>query len=96
MVFTKNFIILIISCFVFLKAQNINTSKLNKNFNSDKINEKVVDANYLLDSFEIESVPCIIVNQKYKISGRMAKTYQGLLDITDFLVKKERELKAVN
>ena len=80
----------------FLKAQNINTSKLNKNFNSDKINEKVVDANYLLDSFEIESVPCIIVNQKYKISGRMAKTYQGLLDITDFLVKKERELKAVN
>ena len=79
-----------------MKAQNINTSKLNKNFNSDKINEKVVDANYLLDSFEIESVPCIIVNQKYKISGRMAKTYQGLLDITDFLVKKERELKAVN
>ena len=80
----------------FLKAQNINTSKLNKNFNSDKINEKLVDAYYLLDSFEIESVPCIIVNQKYKISGRMAKTYQGLLDITDFLVKKERELKAVN
>ena len=79
-----------------MKSQNINTSKLNKNFNSDKINEKVVDANYLLDSFEIESVPCIIVNQKYKISGRMAKTYQGLLDITDFLVKKERELKAVN
>ena len=31
----------------FLKAQNINTSKLNKNFNSDKINEKVEDANYI-------------------------------------------------
>ena len=50
----------------------------------------------ILDSFEIESVPCIIINQKYKITGRMAKTYQGLLDITDFLVKKKRELKAGN
>ena len=79
-----------------MQTQNIDIVKLNNNFNSDKINEKVEDANYLLDSFEIESVPCIIVNQKYKISGRIAKTYQGLLDITDFLVKKERELKAGN
>ena len=80
----------------FIVSQGELKDRVEKIFLSDEVSKKVQEANYFLETYQIDSVPAMIINDKYKISGRMAKTYQGLLDITDFLVKKERELKAVN
>ena len=65
-----------------------------KVFLSDKITKMVKKANYMLEEYSIDSVPQIIINNKYKISGKMAKSYKGMIKIMNFLIKKERGLRA--
>ena len=47
--------------------------RVEKIFLSDEVSKKVQEANYLLETYQIDSVPAMIINDKYKISGRMAK-----------------------
>ena len=48
------------------------------------------EANYLLESYKIDSVPAIIINNKYRISGRMAKTYNRMIEISEYIINLER------
>ena len=48
------------------------------------------EANYILETYKIDSVPAIIINDKYKISGRMAKTYGRMLEISEYIIDLER------
>lgn len=54
------------------------------------MSKKVQEANYQLETYKIDSVPAIIINDKYKISGRMAKTYGRMLEISEYIIDLER------
>jgi len=75
----------------FLVSQGAEKEKVEKNFSSELISKKVQEANYMLETYQIDSVPAMIINDKYKISGRMAKTYERMLEISDFIIDLERK-----
>ena len=74
----------------FFDSQEVDIKKVKEILNSDYVSDQVKKANYKLESYEIDSVPAIIINDKYKISGRMAKTYKRMLEITDHVIGIER------
>ena len=78
----------------FFDSQNVDVDKAKKIFSSEKISKKVQEANYMLETYKIDSVPAIIINNKYKISGRMAKSYDRMLKISEYIVGMERENRA--
>jgi thiol:disulfide interchange protein DsbA len=47
-----------------------------------------------LETYDIDSVPAMIINNKYKITGRMAKTYDRMIEISDYIVDLERKNRA--
>ena len=78
----------------FVDSQNIDVDKAKKIFSSEKISKKVQAAHYMLETYKIDSVPAIIINNKYKISGSMAKTYDRMIEISEYIVGIERENRA--
>ena len=48
----------------------------------------------MLETYKIGSVPAIIINNKYKISGSMAKTYDRMIEISEYIIGIERESRA--
>ena len=75
----------------FLGSQGVDKKKVKKIFFSESISKKVQEANYTLETYEIDSVPAMIINDKYKISGRMAKTYERMLEISKYIIDIERK-----
>ncbi len=47
----------------------------------------------LTKDFQITGVPAIVVNGKYVVDGRMAGSNAGMLQVADFLIRKERDAK---
>ena len=78
----------------FFDSQNVDIYEAKKIFSSEKISKKVQEANYMLETYKIDSVPAIIINNKYKISGNMAKTYDRMIEISEYIVGIERENRA--
>ena len=78
----------------FFDSQNVDTDKAKKIFASEKISKKVQEANYTLETYKIASVPAIIINNKYKISGSMAKTYDRMIEISEYIIDLERKNRA--
>ena len=77
----------------FLVSQRKNNGKVRKIF-FEKISKKVQKANYMLETYKIDSVPAIIINDKYKISGRMAKSYERMIEISKHIIDLERQKRA--
>ena len=48
----------------------------------------------MLETYKIDSVPAIIINDKYKISGRMAKSYERMIEISKHIIDLERQKRA--
>ncbi len=60
-------------------------------FNSFSVRTKVNQAEGRMQDYQIRSTPNMIVNGKYLITtGENVPTQQGMLDVVDFLVQKER------
>ena len=74
----------------FLDSQGVDKDKAKKIMSSENVSKKVQEANYKLESYKIDSVPAIIINDKYKISGRMAKTYNRMIKISEYIIDLER------
>lgn len=64
-----------------------------KTYNSFVVNTKVARAKDMVQRYGVEGVPAMVVEGKYLITGSMAKSYQNMLKIIDFLVEKERKAK---
>ena len=47
----------------------------------------------MVDRYGVTGVPAIVVEGKYLITGSMAKSYQNMLKIMDYLLAKERKTK---
>jgi thiol:disulfide interchange protein DsbA len=44
--------------------------------------------------YRVQGTPEVIVNGKYRVSSRNAGGFEGMLNVADFLIEKERSAKA--
>lgn len=65
-----------------------------KEFNSFGVSRQVKQADARARSYKLQGTPELVVNGKYRVSSKGLKSQREMLDVVDFLVEKERQLKA--
>ncbi|HED32769.1 MAG TPA: thiol:disulfide interchange protein DsbA/DsbL [Gammaproteobacteria bacterium] len=73
----------------FLATRGVNKGKFLANFDSFAVEMRARQALQLGQQYNINGVPALAVNGKYTISGTQAGSHQGMVDVADFLIKKE-------
>lgn len=81
---------------LFADHAGISTEQFNKTMASFAVQSKARRAADMTRRYKITGVPNIVVNGKYRVDGPMAKTYDNLLRIVDFLIEKELQQQVSN
>jgi len=79
---------------LFKKAAGVEEEAFMKAFNSFSVRSKVQQADSRGRQVRLSSVPTLIVNGKYKTNSSLAGTNVGMLQVVDFLIKKEQAAAA--
>lgn len=79
----------------FYTAYGIDKDLFLKTYKSFVVNTKVARAKAQVPKFGVEGVPVLVVEGKYLITGQMAKSYENMLKIADYLVAKERSARNI-
>lgn len=74
---------------LFVEAADVTAKEFTKTYNSFFVRSRVMQAQAKGRAYGITGVPTLIVNGKYRISGKMAGSGEGMLDVVNFLVEKE-------
>jgi thiol:disulfide interchange protein DsbA len=77
----------------FYTKYGVDEALFKKTYHSFIVNTKVARAKDMVDRYGVTGVPAIVVEGKYLITGSMAKSYQNMLKIMDYLLAKERKTK---
>jgi thiol:disulfide interchange protein DsbA len=75
---------------VFLKGYGLSEADFKQQLSSVEINKKLQRAIELMSQSKIEGTPSILVNGRYLVLNESAKTVEQIMDITSFLVEKEK------
>ena len=73
----------------FFARFGVSADDFENTFDSFTVNTKVNRAANLSKRYQIEGVPTLIVNGKYRTDGPMAGGRKGMLKVLDFLIEKE-------
>lgn len=76
----------------FFAEHGVDKKAFNKAYKSFEVQNKVNQAETQVSSYQLASVPEIIVNGKYRVDRMRAGGQKGMLKVIDYLVKKERAL----
>jgi len=68
---------------------DVSADDFDRAWSSFEVNQKMRVASDLARRYGIASVPMMVVNGKYRTSGEMAGSYEGLLELLDELVDRE-------
>jgi len=79
---------------LFRKVAGVEEEAFMKAFNSFSVRSKVQQADSRGRQVRLSSVPTLVVNGKYKTNSSLATTNVGMLQVVDFLIKKERAAAA--
>jgi len=78
-----------------LFAKNgVDLDKFTRTFNSFGINSQVKQAEARARGYKITGTPEMIVDGKYRVSGRTAGSHEDMLKVVDFLIEKVRADKS--
>lgn len=77
----------------FLATQGVDKDKFLTTFNSFAIKGQVQQAKALAKKYEITGVPSMVVNGKYRFDLGTAQGPEGVLNVADQLIAKERAAK---
>ena len=77
----------------FFAAQGVDREKFKKVFSSFGVTSQVKQADARARSYGITGTPELIVDGKYRVSGRTAGSHEEMLKVVDFLVAKIRAEK---
>ncbi len=78
----------------FFVAQGVSAHDFDKTYNSFAVITKTNRAKQAVNQYGISGVPTLVVDGKYRTSAREAGSNKGMLEVVDFLVKKERAAAA--
>lgn len=73
----------------FFAAQGVSEEDFRKTFNSFAVETKLRRAAGLVQRYGVSGVPAIIINGKYRTDGSLAGSYENLLQVMDYLIRKE-------
>lgn len=73
----------------FLVSKGVNKEEFKAAYNAFSIDGQVRKVIKKVQGYAIQGVPAMAVNGKYLISGKSAGSYENMLKIVDYLVKKE-------
>ena len=76
-----------------LATSEVSEEELLAAFTSEQVTQKVNRADNLARRFKIASVPNLVVNGKYRVSASRDVGLIKMLDVMDFLIEQETELK---
>jgi thiol:disulfide interchange protein DsbA len=74
----------------FLAGQGVDKDKFLSTFNSFAVKGQMAKAKKLAVAYQIQGVPVLIVNGKYRFDVRSSGGEQQALEVADFLIQKER------
>ncbi|MDF1643549.1 MAG: thiol:disulfide interchange protein DsbA/DsbL [Pseudomonadales bacterium] len=74
------------------EEQGVDTEEFNKTFDAFGTITKVKQADRRARSLRISGVPSMVVNDKYRVTAGMVKTYDEMIKVVDYLIEKERSL----
>ncbi|BBH43608.1 thiol:disulfide interchange protein DsbA [Pseudomonas sp. KU43P] len=77
----------------FLATQGVDKDKFLATFNSFAIKGQVIQAKELAKKYEVTGVPSMVVNGKYRFDLGTAGGPDGVLNVADQLIAKERAAK---
>lgn len=72
----------------FFVEHGVNKKVFLDTFRSFSVDSKMRRAQELTNSYQVEGVPTMIVNGKYRTSSKYAATHEGTLKVVDHLIKK--------
>lgn len=67
---------------------------VNKAYTSFAVNSKLKQGESKLRSYQVDGVPTLIVNGKYRVTVGLAGSHQNMLKIASYLIEKERKERA--
>jgi thiol:disulfide interchange protein DsbA len=67
----------------------VETSNFDKRLSSFSMKSAINSANNKMEAMGIDSVPTIVVNDKYRVSS--SKGFEHMLQVVEFLVEKEKK-----
>lgn len=74
----------------FVAEQGVDKALFLKTYDSFAVRNRLAKADKLVRSYQITGVPELVVNGKYRIELQKAGGFEQMLQIADFLIKKER------
>ena len=77
----------------FLERQKVDKKKFLATYNSFAVENMLRKAVKKLKDYNVRGVPAVAVNGKYYITGESAGSYDKLIDVINFLIKKETAAK---
>lgn len=77
----------------FFANHGVSEADFDKAYDSFNLKNMLRQGNRLAAKAKITGVPMMLVNGKYVVSTTTAGSYQGMLDVVDHLVEKERAAK---
>ncbi|MDC0003535.1 thiol:disulfide interchange protein DsbA/DsbL [Porticoccaceae bacterium] len=75
-------------------AAGVDGLRFSKAYNSFGMTSMVKQAKARVRGYRVQGTPEVIVNGKYRVSSRNAGGFEGMLNVADFLIEKERNAKA--
>ena len=75
-------------------AADVDGLRFSKAYNSFGMTSMVNQAKARVRGYRVQGTPEVIVNGKYRVSSRNAGGFDGMLNVADFLIEKERNAKA--
>lgn len=80
----------------FVEKYGIDRSEFLDTMNSFAVESRIRKAQKLQTDYAIDGVPAIVINGKFRVTGSMAGSYDKMLKIMDYLIRKESEKAAMN
>jgi|SRR5690554_2764443 thiol:disulfide interchange protein DsbA len=74
----------------FYAPLGIAPEEFNKLYNSFAVNMKLKQGDSKLRGYEIDGVPAMVVNGKYRVTAASAGGHKQMLEVVDYLVERER------
>ncbi len=73
----------------FLASRGVDKASFLANFDSFAVEMRARQALQLGQQYKLSGVPMLTINGKYTISADQAGSYQGMVNVADFLIKQE-------
>ncbi len=75
----------------FIVENGVDREKFLEEYNSFAVDGLVRKAKKKIKAYQIQGVPSVVINGKYLTSGSMAGSYDNMINITNYLIKKESQ-----